>query len=254
MRVISLNAIANSCLLQYRKTIHYKAQFLKTSSDCLRELIFDSLLITNTVRLDLNEFFEAEIPPDCVDYVKIGVQIGQYVRPLVERHTINNLANFNPTTGAQINYPNLDSNEDEVDAWFGLFQWWGININYHGENTGAYYGLGAGSEPDTFKWIAERNVIQCNRNVGVDKIVLQYISDGSRANAATTVPVYAQKTIEAYNFWQFKEISRSYGAYDADRAKQEFDIQHSRLRARNNNLTPELLERIINRNRKASLK
>jgi hypothetical protein len=226
---------------------------LKTSSDCLRELIFDTLQITNTVRLPLNEFFEAEIPEDCADdYIKIGVQAGQYVRPLVEKHTLNSLANFDTDTGEQINYPNFGGNE--VEDWSGFFQWWGININSHGENTGGYYGLGAGSEPDTFKWIPERNVIQCNRNVGVSKIVLEYISDGTFSNAATKIPVYAQKTIEEYNIWQFKETSRSYGAQDAQLAKRLFDRQHEILRARKNNLTPELMERIINRNRKASLK
>jgi hypothetical protein len=252
MRVISLNAIANSTLSRLHKSRHYYYRFLKTSSDCLRELIFDTLQITNTVRLDLNEFFEAEIPPDYVDFLKVGVQVGQFSRPLVSKHTINNLADFDTSTGNQINYPNTQF--ADVDDFGNLFQWWGININSQGENTGGYYGIGAGSEPDTFKIIENRNVIQCNRNVGVNKIVLEYISDGSFANAATQIPVYAQKTIEEYNIWQFKQTSKSYGAQDGQLAKQLFDRQHEILRGRKNNLTPELVERIINRNRKASIK
>lgn len=254
MRVISLNAVTRSTLSRLRKPVHYYYQILKSSSDCLRELIFDTLLITNTVRLDLNEFFEAEIPPDCAgDYVKIGVQAGQYFRPLVEKHTLNSLANFDTSTGEQISYPNSEPLLGDSD-WTGLFQWWGININTNGENTGGYYGLGAGSEPDTFKWVPERNVIQCNQNIGVNKIVLEYISDGSFSNAATTIPVYAQKTIEEYGIWQFKLNSKSYGAYDANDAERVFNRQHEILRGRKNNLTPELIERIINRNRKASIK
>ena len=253
MRLATLNGIANSTLQRLRKTIHYKYQMLKTSSDCLQQLIFDTLQITNTVRLPLNEFFEAELPADYVDFIKVGVQVGQYARPLVSKHTINNMADFEPSTGVQINYPNI--NDDEVtDDWFGLFQWWGVNINSHGENTGGYYGLGAGSETDTFKIVEQRNVIQCNYNVGVTHIVLEYISDGTYANSATRIPVYAQKTIEEYNIWQFKETSRSYGAQDAQLAKRLFEREHEILRGRKNNLTPELVERIINRNRKASLK
>jgi len=252
MRVINLDAVTRSTLSRLRKPIHYYYQFLKTSSDCLRELIFDTLQIQNTVRLPLNEFYEAEIPPDYVDFIKVGVQAGQYSRPLVSRHTINNLANFNPTTGVQINYPNYDYGD--VDEFGNLFQWWGININSQGENTGGYYGIGAGSEPDTFKIIPERNVIQCNSQIGCTKIVLEYISDGTFANSATKIPVYAQKTIEEYNIWQFKENSKSYGAQDAQLAKSLFERQHEILRARKNNLTPELLNRIINRNTKASIK
>lgn len=251
MRTVSLNAITRSYLSQTKRPLHFYYRCLKFSADCLRELIFDTLQITNTVRLPLNEFYEAEIPADCAgDYVKVGVQAGQYFRPLIEKHTINPLANFNSTDATQISYPDIESTDD----WTSLFQWWGVNINSNGENTGGYYGLGAGSEPDTFKWIPERNVIQCNQNVGVSKIVLEYVTDGSFSNAASTVPIYAQKCIEAYIDWQYKEHSKSFGITDRERAKNHFYRQHEILRARKNNLTPELLERIINRNRKASLK
>ncbi len=252
MRLITLNGITRSVLLQKKLPIHYYGRFLKFASDCIRELIFDTLQITNTVRLPLNDFYEAEIPPDYVDFCKVGIQAGQFSRPLVSRHTINNLANFNTTDGSQINYPNLENETD--DSFPGYFQWWGININSNGENTGGYYGLGAGSEPDTFKIIEQRNVIQVNENLGVDKIVLEYISDGTYSNAATKITPYAQKTIETYIDWQYKEHSKSFGAYDADKAKAIFYRELEILRARKNILTPELVERIINRNRKASLK
>ena len=252
MRVISLNAVTRSTLSRLRKPVHYYYQFLKTSNDCLRELIFDTIQITNTVRLPLNEFYEAELPPDYVDFIKVGVQAGQYSRPLVSKHTMNNLANFDPSTGEQINYPTYQYGD--VDEFGNLFQWWGVNINTQGENTGGYYGIGAGSEPDTFKIIEGRNVIQCSSQVGVSKIVLEYISDGTFANSATQIPVYAQKTIEEYSIWQFKLNSKSFGAYDANDAERVFNRQHEILRARKNNLTPELVERIINRNRKASIK
>lgn len=251
MRVTTLNHLVRSYLSQCRKPIHWYSRFLKYANDGLREQLYDTLQITNTVRLDLNEFFEAEIPSDCIEdgWCKIGVQAGQFVRPLVERETLNRLPNLSPTDGSQINYPSIETTDD----WTGLFQWWGININTNGENTGGYYGLGAGSEPDTFKVIPERNVIQVNRQVGVTKIVLEYISDGTYSNAATRVPAIAQRTIETYIDWQYKEHSKSFGAYDAERAKAIFYRECEILRARKDNLTPELVERIINRARKASI-
>lgn len=251
MKLITLNGITRSVLAQKRLPIHYYARFLKYGSDGVREIIFDILQVTNTVRLAVNEFYEAEIPSDYVDFCKVGVQAGQYSRPLVSKHTINNLADFNTTTGAQQNYPDLDAVGDD---WPGFFQWWGININTNGENIGGYYGLGAGSEPDTFKIIESRNVIQVNQNLCRNTIVLEYISDGSYANAATKITPYAQKSIETYIDWQYKEHSKSFGAYDADKAKAIFYRECEVLRARKDNLTPELVERIINRNRKASIK
>jgi hypothetical protein len=251
MRLTTLNGVIWGQIFNCGKTVHYYATFMKYASDGLQELIFDTLKITNTVRLPLNDYFEAEIPADYVDFCKIGVQAGQFVRPLVQRDTYNNLPDLNQTTGDQENYPNESETED---GWTELFQWWGININSHGENTGAYYGLGAGSEPDTYKINEQRNVITCNQNVGTSTIVLEYISDGTYANSATRIPIYAKAAIEAYIDWKYKENSKSFGAYDAERAKALFTREHEKLRARKNDLTPELMHRIINRNRRASIK
>ena len=250
MRTTSLNAVTRSLLKQRGKPIHYYADFLKFASDCLRELIFDTLQITNTVRIPLDEFNEAEIPADCVDWCSVGVQAGQFVQPLVQKTTLNSMMNIDTSTGEQITYPQLNTETNE----FGVpIQWWGTNTNTRGENTGGYYGIGAGSEPDTFKVIEERNVIKVNQDVSCTKIVLHYISDGSFSNAASLIPVYAQKTIEAYIEWQFRETSRSFGAGDAQLAKRYFERQHEILRARKSNLSPELLHRIMNRHRKASI-
>lgn len=251
MRFTTLNNCARSYLNLTQRPIHYYARCLKYSSDCIRELIFDTLKILNTVRLPVNEFFEAELPADCIDWSKVGVQAGQFVRPLIQRDTINRLANISTTDGSQITYPNPAEATDEI---LGLFQWWGINRNTNGEDTGGYYGLGAGSEPDTFKIIEERNVIQLNQNLTNSTIVLEYISDGSYVNSATRITPYAQKTIEAYIDWQYKLHSKSFGAYDHKLAEQEFYNQLRKLRARKSDLTPELLIRIMNRHRKASLK
>ena len=250
MRYITLNGITRSVLNQKRLPIHYYGRFLKFSSDCIRELIFDTLQITNTVRLPLNEFFEADIPADAVGFCNVGVQVGQFVRPLLKKDTINNLANINTTDGSQIVYPDVTATGE---AFSGV-QWLGIHTNSRGEDTGGYYGLGAGSEPDTYEIIEDRNVIQVNQKSGVTKIVLEYVGDGTYTNAATKISPYAQKAIETYIDWQYKLHSRSFGLGDASQAEQTFNNAHARLRSRKNDLSPELVERIINRNRKATLK
>lgn len=250
MRVVSLNHITRSVLSQKRRPIHYYYRNLKWGADCLRELIFDTLQITNTVRLPLNEFNEAEIPADYIDWCTVGVQAGQWIRPLIQKNTLNSMENIDPSDGSQIVYPEIT---DETNEYGLPVQWWGINTNTRGENTGGYFGIGAGSEPDTFTIVEERNVIKVNQRVTDGKIVFQYISDGSFSNAATLVPSYAQKTIEAYMDWQHKETSKSYGAGDAQLAKRYFERQHEILRARKNDLSPDILIRIINRHRKASI-
>lgn len=251
MRNITLNGITRSYLNQTSRPIHYYPRCLKFAADCVRELLFDTLRVTNTVRIKKNEFSECQIPNDYIDWIKIGVQVGQFVRPLIKKDSINRLANFDTTTADQTVYA---SPQSSLEYWGTDFRWWGVNINTNGENTGGYYGLGAGPEPDTFTIVEERNVIQLNQNVCDSVIVLEYMSDGTYANAATQITPYAQKTIEAYIDWQYKLNSKSYGMGDANQAEQNFANQLRILRARKNDLTPEEVTRIINRNRKASLK
>ncbi len=85
MRVITLNAVTRSVLSQKKKPIHYYYRFLKWHADSLRELFFDTLQITNTVRLPVNDFGECELPADYVDWCSVGVQAGQWIRPLIQK-------------------------------------------------------------------------------------------------------------------------------------------------------------------------
>lgn len=250
MKYITLNHITRSYLNQTQRPIHYYGRCLKFAADGLREQLFDTLKVTNTVRIPVDEFNEAAIPNDYIDWVKIGVQIGQFVRPLVTRPGLNKMANYDTSTGEQIVYPDPQTS----DTWGNNIRWFGYNINTNGENTGGYYGIGAGGEADTFTIDEVRNVIKLNQDLTDGKIVLEYLGDGSFSNAATKITPYAQKTIEAYIDWQYKLHSKSFGAYDHQAAEREFYNELRKLRGRKNDITPEIVERIINRHRKASLK
>lgn len=249
MRHITLNKCANSWLLNTGRPKHYYLRAIKYSSDIIKELLYDKLRITNTVRLDLDEFNEAVIPADCDDWCKVGIQVGQYVRPLVQKNTLNRMMNVSTTDGSQITYPNP---EQDLELG-GSIAWIGWNRNSNNEDTGGYYGIGAGAEVDTFQFIEERNVIKVNDDLDVSKIVFEYLSTGAYSNAATMIPGYAEKTITTYIDWNYKLNSKSYGMGDAEQAKRIFDREMEKLAARKNDLTPYDVQRIINRGRRASI-
>jgi len=255
MRTTSIHAIVKSVLGQKRLSIHYYSRFLKFAADGYREIRFDSLYAINTVRLSIDDNGVANIPEDCVDAssIRCGVQVGQFVRPLVKRASINRLSNINSETGAVIPYENL---EDLSDSDFGLsFVGSGsVHYNDNGENIGGYYGIGAGEESDTYSIIEERNEIQFHQSIENVVPVCMYLSDGSFVNAASKITPLAQKCIEEYIDWQYKHHSKSFGLGDARDAEDRFNKAHSRLRSRKNDLTPEQVERIINRSRKATIK
>lgn len=249
MKYIFINQCVNGWLLQSGRPRHYYLRAAKYASDCLKELLFDRLRITNTVRIDVDEFNEAELPPDMWDWCKVGVQMGQYIRPLIQKNTLNPMMNVSSSDGGQITYPDPSQNLELG----GSIGWIGWNRNSNNEDTGGYYGIGAGAEVDTFTFIEDRNIIKVNDDLDVNKIVLEYLSTGAYSNSATRIPGYAEKTITTYIDWNYKLHSKSYGIGDSEQAKRIFDREMEKLAARKNDLTPYDVQRIINRGRRASI-
>lgn len=266
MKFYSLNTIVNNCLLRKGYSIHWKMQFLASGRDCIREMSLDAMPIINTQLLDViidNGYKVVNLPCGYVDYTKVGIRVGQFVQPLLPRESINRLHNFDTNTGVIIPYDSITDVEvrngnTEIFAGFNSpwYNWDTVTWDTYGEFTGRFYGFsGAGSESDTFKVLPERNQIQLNENLFVDKIVLEYISDGvSGCDSATQVDVYAVATIEAYILYQQKEQNRNYSSQERELAKQEYIRQYQIFLARKSDLTIETLKRTFNRNYRASIK
>ncbi len=227
MRWTTLDKIVCSLLLRRGYPVHFYFQFMKLASDCIRELNFSTLAIINTKKLLVGPLGSVELPQDYVDYVKIGIPNGQYVRPLASRDGINRLNNYDDN-GNKTLYDHVESNQ--VGGWIGY--WYNNVINSNGENIGRQYGRGAGERKDTFKVLKERGEIQFDEDLGVEYIILEYISDGQNVDNATKIDPQAQATIEAYVLWQMKEASRAYGLQERQLAKQEYTEQWRQLRAR----------------------
>lgn len=266
MKFYSLNNIVNNVLLRRGYSIHWYMQFLVSAKDCLRQLTLDAVPIINTQLLDVvvdGGYKVVNLPCDLIDYTKVGVRVGQFVKPLLPRNSINRLHNYNDA-GDIIPYDNITdveerNNDGNIDIVSGFnspwYSWDTVTWDTYGEFTGRFYGFsGAGSESDTFKFLPERNQIQLDENLFVDKIVLEYISDGMCCDNASKINVYTVDTIEAYILWQMKEQNRNYSSQERELAKQEYLRQYGILLARINPITIEVLRRIVNRQYKASIK
>ena len=227
-------------------SLHWYLQGLKAGSDCLRELTFDTLRNINTVKLLVSATGTVDLPCDFVDWVKIGVSIDQYVKPLTQKDGINRLQNLD-NSGQPIDYPNdslIVPTNDLFSNFYSGF-WWGNGFTTDGQYLGGWYGFNAGNNQDGFKVIRERSQIQLDENSGADFVILEYISDGQSSDSATQIHPYAQATIEAYVHWQFKEHNRSIGEGEKQRAQLLFSNAHARLRSRLNGLTKSDIQRIV---------
>jgi hypothetical protein len=115
--------------------------------------------------------------------------------------------------------------------------WGATRTNDHGEGTGGAYNAIPGLNNTSFKVLREREEIQFDSTFDSEYIILEYITDGLDADAATKVHPYAKKTIEAYIRWQYKLHNRNAGDGERMAAKMEWDAEHRKLRGRMSNLT-----------------
>jgi hypothetical protein len=255
MTLTSLDKIVRLVLLRKRYPLQWYIDCLVAAKYCLETLTKDDLRVINTQLIPVNDFGEAELPSDFLDFTLIGIQNGQFIRPLVERKGINPLANYNATFD-QIRYDDPSGDDDSEDLYYGaLFSSVNNTVTWNnfGEDIGRRYGLGP-EGADTFIIVPDRNVIQLNESLNVDEIVCQYVSDGSSANAATQIDKYATETIVAYIEWQLKEHRRDINEGEKMRAEQAYIAQRKILRARKSDLDINVLKRIVQKRSIASPK
>ena len=100
----------------------------------------------------------------------------------------------------------------------------------------------------------ERNQIQIDQKLYVENVVLQYISDGQSADAATLVDPYAIKTIQAYIDSQLKAHNRNYNMGEKQLSQNEYIRERKILRARKADWSVEKIKRIVQKNTMAAPK
>ncbi len=247
MKYTTLDKIVRRNLLAKRMPLHYYIEYMVHASTCLRELTFDSLKIINTVELELNDYYAADLPCDYLDWTKVGIKMGQFVQPITQRDSINRLHAYN-NQGQITTYQDPGTFNLDFPFWPGY--WMFQNIDDLGENLGRLYGYNTGIVPDGFKILKERNQIQFLESSRDCTYVLEYISDGQTSDNATQVEQYAWSTIEAYINWK-----RSVNA-DSDVSPESRNYLNQRrlLRARMSELTLYDLRQIIYRNYTAAIK
>jgi hypothetical protein len=249
MTVASLDSIVSNILLKRRYSMHWYLEMLLYTVECLRELGFDGEI--DTLRycvLPVGDGNEVQLPDDYIDYCRVSAWIDQYLHPLVEDNSLQLVPNYDSDFVIQPYSTGIatSNNNSQAQMYNGYLSpyWWMVNWNAFGENLGRQYG-GIGAYPDTFRINKARNCIKINENLTCTNIVLEYMGNGLSADAATHVDVQAQKTIDEYCMFQFKENNRTYSAGDAEVSEQRYINERMKLRARKSDLTIDRMKRIV---------
>jgi hypothetical protein len=248
----NLDLIVKGVLISRGYPIHYYMQFLFHAKRCYEELNFDSLKAIKTVSLAPNSYNAITLPCDYLDFTKVGIPNGQFVRPLARRSTLSRLNNFDSSGNKVIHGEAGNTNYNFTNGLF--FSGYQNFYNSNGEFTGRMFGLGAGDNANTFTVLPERNEIQLHESLNVNHIILQYISDGTSIDNATMITPYAISSIEAYIIWKMKETNRNYQMGERMEAKRQFDLEHAKLRARIFGLTKDDIFYTVRKNTHGSIK
>lgn len=222
-------------------TMHWYVQFLHYALKCYNDLNYHSIRRVKSVRLTVNAYNAVTLPTDYVDYVRIGVEAGQYVRPLGVNNDFNRMV-ASDNGGAYTDI--IDNNA----LWFFNGAWYGGGVNAFGEITAGEYGHGNGNERRGFRVIPERNEIQLDVDYAAGCIiVLDYIYFSASATSLT-VPPYAEETIESYIKWKWYEQKGDVNRFDVRTAKEEYYNELRKLRAATMRFSKTDLLRTLRRN------
>ena len=202
-----LDNIVNTFLINRGYPIHFYLQALSYGIAGLRKLHIHSLGVVNSEKIRVNDYKAIAFPEDYMDYVRIGVENGQFVQELPQRPGINRLNNYDGRDKALYDFPEESDLQLLSSGKFGL-----------------------GEIVTGFKVIRERREIQFDQQIG-DYVILDYITDGTKIDNATDINPLAQDAIEAFINWKFKENNRTYSTVEVREAKDAFDNEHRLLRA-----------------------
>lgn len=233
MRWGNLDTIVKSLLVKEGKPIHYYLEYLTYGCSGLQKLNVHTLKAVNSKQLPVNKYKAVPLPIDYVDWVRVGFKAGERVRPLIYDDSLNSLNNFG-SDGRKIPHDNTLPDGTAISSVIGD-EWYADNVS-----DTPYFGRPTDRDDYKFKVLprrGEHGEIQLSADYPYDFIILDYITDGLEADAATTIDPLAVPALEKFILWQKLEHSRSAGAGDKREAERKFNDEHRLLRAAKNNLT-----------------
>jgi hypothetical protein len=115
MKYTTLDTTVKGILLQKGYPIHFYVEFLVLAQRCFEEIYFDTIGNIRSLKIPVNAFGEATLPDDFMDWVKIGYENGQFIKPLIRRPGFNRL-NYYTINGIIATTGNLAAGSGYTDG------------------------------------------------------------------------------------------------------------------------------------------
>ena len=184
-RYYTATAIVDRCLDDNDLPDHYFEKFLGWLLWNLRELRLSDSQEVKAVKLSMNNTRGVELPKDYVDWVIIGIQVGENIKTLGVNQLMSGLAGEDRTLGNPKQFLSFGVNNLPN----------GINtLNYGGYYLASgLFSFGGGIDYKGYFKVFKRDhghIIQFSSLIDKTDIYLEYISDGFNPNRETLVEPY----------------------------------------------------------------
>lgn len=221
-------------------------QFMKFAMDGYKEFQFDANLEFNVAIIDMKPHKQIDFPCDFVDWNFIGFKTGntlnEFTKDRIPKHF--EVVNCVPQENKDM-HPAMDAFPD--------FEWF---YNHDIYDVGHHYGLPAAHNYNGYFDVDWKNrVFNFKRVVNnVNKVYLEYISDGINPSGKTIIHPYAFKCIQDYIHWQRREHDDKYSLSDKQRAKFLYEEQFGKLLLRQLDLSIEDIKEALRSGNKGTPK
>ena len=211
------------------QTEHSYPRLLTLAINGLRELELDVSGVPKMISLELKDDLTVDLPSDYINYVRIGTcdssgniqSLGLNNQMCLPRSSdncgdprteINTNIGFGVTSnikGGLYNQNNLS--EGAADHF------------RNSETTGRMFGLGGGQNAfGEYRIDHERNTIQFSSSTATNVIVLEYISDLSRADGSFIIHPFIIETLKCYVAWADIRRKKNTSKQDSELARRDF--------------------------------
>lgn len=249
MILSSADIIVRKWLLNRGLPIHFYAQGLFHTADCIKMLCEDTLQVINSANLNILDDGSVMLPDDYTDDLGLFLPIGGILAPLAKQDYISPLRIHDSTTGLFV-APSTVPSPDNIQQLFGFpgtWQYfWNVDdyANFQGRQFGNHGGTTAG-----YQVFRQQRRIQMTDSFG-GSVVLLYVGDGSSVDNASRLDSRAVACIQAFIDWQRSPNAAIKDSYEA----HTFYNEKRRLRTLLSDLTVNDVKNYFRRGYSAGIK
>jgi len=224
MTYTTIDSLVKGWLLKRQYPMHWYLQALLYAIEGVGQLRSRTLKVIKTEIVKVGADGRIDLPCDVEFVIRLGVAVGDKIKPLVKgKGSFNRMQNVDATGNAG---PYGDSGANNY-----IVSWYGSLLNDLGEFNGGVYGFGAGHESDVYEEFPEHNQIQVSQGFAGKELFLDFVPAMNSCDSLTWVPTKAVVCISQYITWQLKENGRHYGKGEAKDEERMFYRYEELLRA-----------------------